>query len=46
MVRALELLYALGALDEQCKLTPVGIKLAEFPIEPAFAKMVWGCNSM
>lgn len=41
MVRALELLYALGALDEQCKLTPVGIKLAEFPIEPAFAKMIF-----
>lgn len=41
MVRSLELLYALGALDEQCKLTTVGVKLAEFPIEPSFAKMVF-----
>lgn len=42
MVRSLELLYALGALDEACKLTALGMKLAELPIEPPFAKMV--CN--
>jgi len=49
MVRALELLYALGALDDNCKLTALGMKLAEFPIEPTFAKMLvasadYGCT--
>jgi len=34
-------LYALGALDDQAKLTPdVGVKMAEFPIDPPLAKIV------
>lgn len=41
MANALELCYALGALDEDCKLTePVGVQLAEFPLEPQTSKMI------
>lgn len=41
MIRALELLYALGALDDGCRLTkPVGITMAEFPVEPCLAKFL------
>lgn len=41
MANALELCYALGALDEDCKLTePVGTRLAEFPLEPQTSKMI------
>lgn len=41
MIRALELLFALGALDESCQLTdPVGITMAEFPVEPCLAKFL------
>jgi len=41
MIRALELLYALGALDDNAKLTPSpGSIMAEFPVEPMFAKML------
>eukprot|EP00959_Pyramimonas_sp_CCMP1952_P223458 4671782-Pyramimonas_sp.AAC.1 len=37
-VRALELLYALGALDEDGRLTqPTGALMAELPLEPALA---------
>ncbi|CAM9685796.1 unnamed protein product [Sphacelaria rigidula] len=41
MIRALELLYALGALDEACRLTdPLGMTMAEFPVEPCVAKFL------
>lgn len=41
MIRALELLYALGALDEVCRLTdPLGTSMAEFPVEPCVAKFL------
>lgn len=41
MMRALELLYSLGALDEACKLThSIGMHMAEFPIEPTIAGML------
>jgi ATP-dependent RNA helicase DDX35 len=41
MVRALESLYALGALDERAQLTrPVGYRMVEFPFEPESAKML------
>ncbi|ETE64689.1 putative ATP-dependent RNA helicase DHX35, partial [Ophiophagus hannah] len=41
MVQALELLYALGGLDKYCRLTePLGIRIAEFPLNPMFAKML------
>lgn len=39
MVRALEHLYALGALDMDAKLTsPLGASMAELPLEPPMAK--------
>uniref|UniRef100_A0A8B9TYY3 RNA helicase n=1 Tax=Anas zonorhyncha TaxID=75864 RepID=A0A8B9TYY3_9AVES len=50
MVQALELLYALGGLDMHCRLTePLGIRIAEFPLNPMFAKMLlesgnFGCS--
>ncbi|XP_025033358.1 probable ATP-dependent RNA helicase DHX35 isoform X1 [Python bivittatus] len=50
MVQALELLYALGGLDKYCRLTePLGIRIAEFPLNPMFAKMLlesgnFGCS--
>ena len=34
LMRALELLNYLGALDDEGELTPVGEKMAEFPLEP------------
>lgn len=41
MTRALELLYALGALDDRAQLTvPLGVNMAEFPLPPPLAKMV------
>lgn len=50
MLAALETLYALGALDENGSLTrPVGYALAEMPISPMMAKMLYvsaemGCS--
>ncbi|XP_061429357.1 probable ATP-dependent RNA helicase DHX35 [Lethenteron reissneri] len=50
MVQAVELLYALGGLDEQCQLTePLGVRMAEFPMGPMYAKMLlesgtFGCS--
>jgi len=50
LIRAFELNYALGALDENCKLTPdLGVKMAEFPVDPPLAKMLlvsgqYGCS--
>jgi ATP-dependent RNA helicase DDX35 len=47
MVRALELLYALGALDEHAKLThPLGTQLAEFPVDPILAKLIFTSGQM
>jgi ATP-dependent RNA helicase DDX35 len=41
MVRGLELLHALGALDNDSKLTePLGIQMSEFPLDPMMAKML------
>jgi ATP-dependent RNA helicase DDX35 len=50
MLRGLELLYALGALDDECRLVkPVGAFLAELPCDPLMGKMLWascqrGCS--
>uniref|UniRef100_A0A674CZP2 RNA helicase n=1 Tax=Salmo trutta TaxID=8032 RepID=A0A674CZP2_SALTR len=50
MVQALELLYALGGLDQYGRLTdPMGVRMAEFPLSPMFAKMLlesgnFGCS--
>lgn len=39
MIKALELLYSLGALDEYAKLTkPLGMQMAELAVEPMMAK--------
>jgi ATP-dependent RNA helicase DDX35 len=51
MVKALELLYSLGALDEYAKLTrPLGLRMAELAVEPMMAKTLlsapsFGCLS-
>ena len=40
LLRALELLYALGALDSQGDLTePLGKHMVRLPLEPIFAKV-------
>ena len=50
MVRGLELLYALGALDEKGRLTdPLGKQMAEFPFNPMYVKILlkseeFGCS--
>lgn len=33
-MRALELLNSLAAIDDDCKLTPLGAMMAEFPLDP------------
>ncbi|KAF2305204.1 hypothetical protein GH714_003027 [Hevea brasiliensis] len=41
MIRALEVLYSLGVLDDDAKLTsPVGFQAAEIPLDPMIAKDV------
>lgn len=51
MSKALELLYALGAVDEYAKLTrPLGFRMAELAVEPMMAKTLlsapsFGCLS-
>lgn len=50
MVRGLEILYALAAIDKNCQLTiPMGSNMAEFPTSPMFSKMLlcseeFGCS--
>lgn len=40
LVSALEMLYNLGALDEEGMLTRLGRKMAEFPLDPPVSKML------
>ncbi|RIA95786.1 pre-mRNA splicing factor [Glomus cerebriforme] len=41
MIRALELLYSLNALDDYGRLTmPLGMQLAEFPVDPMLGKIL------
>eukprot|EP01121_Diplochlamys_sp_Union-15-3_P006129 TRINITY_DN16640_c0_g1_i1.p1 TRINITY_DN16640_c0_g1~~TRINITY_DN16640_c0_g1_i1.p1 ORF type:complete len:603 (-),score=113.94 TRINITY_DN16640_c0_g1_i1:51-1859(-) len=40
LMRALELLNYLGALDDDGNLTPTGNMMAEFPLDPQLAKML------
>ena len=40
LMRALELLNYLGALDDDGNLTQVGTVMSEFPLDPQLAKMV------
>lgn len=50
MVRGLELLYALGGLNDHAKLAePLGVRMAELPVNPMLAKMLlisgeYGCS--
>ncbi|RDA87200.1 hypothetical protein CP532_2513 [Ophiocordyceps camponoti-leonardi (nom. inval.)] len=47
MSKALELLYALGALDEYAKLTrPLGLRMAELAVQPMMAKTLLSAPSM
>lgn len=38
LIRALEQLYALGALNDRGELTKLGRRMAEFPIDPMLSK--------
>lgn len=40
LVRALDLLYALGALNDKGELTKMGRRMAEFPMDPALSKSI------
>lgn len=40
LIKALELLYALGALNDRGELTKVGRQMAEFPTDPMLAKAI------
>ncbi|XP_023759041.1 pre-mRNA-splicing factor ATP-dependent RNA helicase DEAH1 isoform X1 [Lactuca sativa] len=40
VLKALELLFALGALNKYGELTKVGRKMAEFPLDPMLSKMI------
>ncbi|KAI0541680.1 P-loop containing nucleoside triphosphate hydrolase protein [Xylaria digitata] len=46
MIKATELLYSLGALDEYAKLTrPLGMRMAELAVEPMMAKTLLSASS-
>ncbi|TFK49633.1 pre-mRNA splicing factor [Heliocybe sulcata] len=40
LMRALELLYALGALNNRGELTKLGRRMAEFPVDPMLSKAI------
>ncbi|KAF8133978.1 pre-mRNA splicing factor [Boletus edulis] len=40
LIRALELLYALGALNDRGELTKLGRRMAEFPVDPMLSKVI------
>ncbi|WCJ27142.1 RNA helicase family protein [Euphorbia peplus] len=47
MIRALEILYSLGVLDDDAKLTsPVGFQVAEIPLDPMISKMILSSNQL
>ncbi|KAJ9136077.1 hypothetical protein P3X46_033189 [Hevea brasiliensis] len=47
MIRALEVLYSLGVLDDDAKLTsPVGFQAAEIPLDPMIAKMMLSSSQL
>ena len=45
LMRALELLNYLGALDDEGELTELGTKMAEFPLDPELAKICVAAES-
>ena len=47
IIRALELLYSLGAVDDYAKLTrPLGVRMAELSVEPMMAKVLLSASAM
>lgn len=49
LMRALELLYALGAVNDRGELTKMGRRMAEFPVDPMLSKTIiqsgeFGCS--
>ncbi|EXB88532.1 putative ATP-dependent RNA helicase DHX35 [Morus notabilis] len=47
MVRALEVLYSLGVLDDDAKLTsPAGFQVAEIPLDPMISKMILSSSQL
>lgn len=40
LVKGLEMLYALGALNDEGDLTKLGRRMAEFPLDPMLSKML------
>ncbi|KAL7089088.1 hypothetical protein ACP275_13G166900 [Erythranthe tilingii] len=45
LIRALEVLYSLGVLDDDAKLTsPAGFQVAEIPVDPMVSKMILASN--
>ncbi|KAF9919107.1 putative ATP-dependent RNA helicase dhr2 [Lobosporangium transversale] len=46
MLRSLEHLYALEALDDEGKLTEIGKKMAAFPVDPPYAKVLLQSEKM
>lgn len=47
VIRALELLYSLGAVDDYAKLTrPLGVRMAELSVEPMMAKVLLSASAM
>jgi pre-mRNA-splicing factor ATP-dependent RNA helicase DHX16 len=50
LIRALEQLYALGALNDRGELTKLGRRMAEFPLDPMMSKVLiaserYGCST-
>lgn len=39
-MKAVELLYALGAMNDEGELTKLGRRMAEFPMDPMMAKTI------
>eukprot|EP00808_Paulinella_micropora_P011979 g12987.t1 len=47
LANALEVLFAVGALDRNCKLThPIGSTLAEFPVDPRLGRMLLAAGEL
>lgn len=46
IVKALELLYSLGAINGQCQLTKIGRSMAELPVDPRMGKVILGSASL
>ena len=46
LIRALENLYALGALNDRGELTKMGRQMAEFPTDPMLARAILGADKL